>query len=91
MACWQYESRMRRIRSSMIAGWSMARRCMACNRWHQVVDANRPLTMVARAEWGLPSNSIDEVARLVAMLATEDLPSLTGETIVMDGAQNINQ
>ena len=35
--------------------------------------------------------SIDEVARLVAMLAIEDLPSLTGETIVMDGAQNINQ
>ncbi len=35
--------------------------------------------------------SVDEVARLVAMLATEDLPSLTGETIVMDGAQSINQ
>ncbi|MFP6698469.1 MAG: SDR family oxidoreductase [Alphaproteobacteria bacterium] len=35
--------------------------------------------------------SIDEVARLVAMLVAEDLPSLTGETIFMDGGQNINQ
>ncbi|MBT4490803.1 MAG: SDR family oxidoreductase [Rhodospirillaceae bacterium] len=35
--------------------------------------------------------SIDEVARLIAVLVAEDLPSLTGETIFMDGGQNINQ
>lgn len=35
--------------------------------------------------------SIEEVTRLVAMLVAEDLPSLTGETIVMDGGQSINQ
>ena len=35
--------------------------------------------------------SVGEVARLVAMLVAEDLPSLTGETIVMDGGQGINQ
>ena len=35
--------------------------------------------------------SVEEVARLVAMLVAEDLPSLTGETIVMDGGQSINQ
>ncbi|MDE0941184.1 MAG: SDR family NAD(P)-dependent oxidoreductase [Alphaproteobacteria bacterium] len=35
--------------------------------------------------------SVDEVARLVAMLVAEDLPSLTGETIVIDGGQSINQ
>ncbi|MDP6344303.1 MAG: SDR family oxidoreductase [Alphaproteobacteria bacterium] len=33
----------------------------------------------------------EEVARLVATLYAEDLPHLTGETIVLDGAQNINQ
>lgn len=35
--------------------------------------------------------SVEEVARLVAMLVAEDLPSLTGETIVIDGGQSINQ
>ncbi len=35
--------------------------------------------------------SVEEVARFVAVLAEEDLPSLTGETIFMDGGQNINQ
>ncbi|MDP7549170.1 MAG: SDR family oxidoreductase [Alphaproteobacteria bacterium] len=35
--------------------------------------------------------SVEEVARLVAVLVAEDLPSLTGETIVMDGGQSINQ
>jgi NAD(P)-dependent dehydrogenase (short-subunit alcohol dehydrogenase family) len=34
---------------------------------------------------------VDEVARLIAVLVGEDLPSLTGETILMDGGQNINQ
>ncbi len=37
------------------------------------------------------ASSVEEVARLVAMLVAEDLPSLTGETIVMDGGQSINQ
>ncbi len=35
--------------------------------------------------------SVDEVARLVAALFDENLPFLTGETIVIDGAQSINQ
>ena len=35
--------------------------------------------------------SVDEVARFIAILVAEDLPSLTGETIFMDGGQNINQ
>ena len=34
---------------------------------------------------------VDEVARLVAFLFAEDIPYLTGETIIMDGAQSINQ
>ena len=34
---------------------------------------------------------VDEVARLVAFLFAEDIPYLTGETIIMDGAQGINQ
>lgn len=37
------------------------------------------------------ASTVDEVARLVAILVAEDLPSLTGETIVMDGGQSINQ
>ncbi|MBT4486766.1 MAG: SDR family oxidoreductase [Rhodospirillaceae bacterium] len=37
------------------------------------------------------ASTVDEVARLVAMLVAEDLPSLTGETIFMDGGQGINQ
>jgi len=37
------------------------------------------------------AGSIEEVARLIAMLVAEDLPSLTGETIVLDGGQSINQ
>ncbi len=35
--------------------------------------------------------SVDEVARFIALLVAEDLPSLTGETIFMDGGQSINQ
>ena len=34
---------------------------------------------------------VDEVARLVTFLFAEDIPYLTGETIIMDGAQGINQ
>ena len=34
---------------------------------------------------------VGEVARLVAMLVDMDLPSLTGETIFLDGGQSINQ
>jgi NAD(P)-dependent dehydrogenase (short-subunit alcohol dehydrogenase family) len=37
------------------------------------------------------ASSVEEVARLIAMLVAEDLPSLTGETIVLDGGQSINQ
>lgn len=33
----------------------------------------------------------EEIARLVGVLCDEDLPSLTGETIYIDGAQTINQ
>ena len=35
--------------------------------------------------------SVDEVARFVALLFAEKIHYLTGETIVMDGAQSINQ
>ena len=34
---------------------------------------------------------VDEVARFVALLFAEKIHYLTGETIVMDGAQSINQ
>ena len=37
------------------------------------------------------ASSVEEVSRLIAMLVAEDLPSLTGETIVLDGGQSINQ
>ncbi|MDA1099848.1 MAG: SDR family NAD(P)-dependent oxidoreductase [Proteobacteria bacterium] len=37
------------------------------------------------------ASTVEEVARLVAMLVAEDLPNLTGETIFMDGGQGINQ
>ena len=33
---------------------------------------------------------VNEIARLTALLVAEDLPSLTGETIFIDGGQSIN-
>lgn len=37
------------------------------------------------------AGTVDEVARLVAALIGEEIPYLTGETIMLDGAHSINQ
>jgi len=42
----------------------------------------------ARVPTGGPG-SVQDVARLVAMLFSEDIPYLTGETIYLDGGQGI--
>ena len=55
---------------------------MANNSFKEFVQRRIPVGHTA---------SVKEVAQLVAMLVNMDLPSLTGETIFLDGAQNINQ
>ena len=55
---------------------------MANNSFKEIVQRRIPVGHTA---------SVKEVAQLVAMLVNMDLPSLTGETIFLDGAQNINQ
>ncbi len=42
-----------------------------------------------RAPLGKPG-SVDDVARLVAALFSEDIPFLTGDTIYLDGAQSVS-
>ena len=55
---------------------------MANNSFKEFVQRRIPVGHTA---------SVKEVAQLVAMLVNMDLPSLTGETIFLDSAQNINQ